>query len=126
MRILAHRTIQKLNFTAGAFKLFYDQHLVNEAPRRAVGAGNQYSLKAGTTHSISQLIQAGSIQTGPAVPVISEKTILRQRLSFPGQVSLQTLHLLLNGLCLRLPIGRDPNVDRGYFHWSSPFVWVRT
>jgi hypothetical protein len=35
-------------------------------------------------------------------------------------VSLQPLHLLLDGLCL--PIGRDANVNRSCFHWSSPFA----
>lgn len=89
---------------------------MNESPSQPVRAGNEHSLKTGTLNPISQLVQTGSVQARPTVPIVTENMILRQCLPFSRQISLQTFHLLLDSLRLGLPVGRYPNVDCSCFH----------
>src|SRR5689334_13795554 len=92
---------------------------MNESPRQPVWAGNEHSLNTDTLNPISQLIQTGSIQARPAVSIVTEDMILRQSLPFSRQIGLQTFYLLLDRLCLSLPVRRYPNVDCGCFHRRS-------
>jgi hypothetical protein len=77
MRVLTHGTIQKLYSTAMLLQFFQQQNLMNIVASQAVGRRNQYKIQLACCCLIPQPIQAGTLQGGSTVPVISKDVFNR-------------------------------------------------
>jgi hypothetical protein len=120
VRILTHRSLQKLHL-ASPLRQFVDQeHLVDIVAGQPVWSGDQDPLKAGHGRAVSQAIQAGPIELGSAIALIAVDMLLRE---MPVRVSREVLaqasHLLLNRLGVLLTGGRNTDIQ-GHFHGIPP------
>ena len=119
MGIIAHRTIQELNTTAMALQFFQDQSLMDVLAGQTVWRSDQYQFKLGHGCPITQAVQTGTVQLGPAVAIIPKDVLLGQTPPLSGNVGSQTFQLLFYGLRLLLTLGRDTNID-GDIHLLLP------
>ena len=78
MGILTHRLVQKLHLTAESLQFFQQHHLMNRVARQPVGVGYPYLVHFARPHRVPPPIQAGAIQTRPAVAVVANNVLLPQ------------------------------------------------
>src|SRR5262249_59917902 len=92
---------------------FFDQyHLMHVVARQPVWAGEQHTIQDSAFHAVAESVQTRTIQIGPAVTVIPENVVRRQRLALQLQVLSQPLQLLFNRLSLGLTVVRYSQMNR--------------
>jgi hypothetical protein len=124
LRVPAHRPVQEGDLAAEALELPQQDHELDVVARQAVGIGDQHLRDLARPHRIAQPIQARAVEGRAAEAVIAEDGLARQ-LHAPGaKMGAQPFELLLDGLGLRLPLGRHPDIDR-HRHGSPPAAAAR-
>jgi hypothetical protein len=108
----AHRPVQEGDLAAEAFELFQQHHELDVVARQAVGVGDQHPVHLARPHNVAQPVQARAVQRRSAVAVVTEDVLARQRYILGVEMGAQPIELLLDGLGLRLALGRYAHIDR--------------
>src|SRR6266498_4908565 len=87
-----------------------------------IRVGEQDPIEFREGDSIAQAIQAGASQLRATVAIIAEDILGCQRPALGLDIGPQALELLLNGLCLGLPLGGHTHID-SYSH-DAPPAWL--
>jgi hypothetical protein len=86
---------------------------------QSVWLSNQNQVKFGQRGTVSQAIQTRTIKFGSTVPIIPINVLRLKHPALSFDMDPQPLNLLLNGLGLRLSLGRHSDIDR-YSHHVPP------
>lgn len=107
LRVAPDRPIQEGDLTPGALEFLQEHHQLDVVARQAVGIGDQHLRDLTRPHRVAQPVQAWAVERRPAVAIIAEDALARQRHPLAVQMGAQPLELLLDGLGLRLALGVD-------------------
>src|SRR3954468_3723275 len=88
-------------------------------PRKPIRIGDEDLVERGHGRPIAEPVEAGPLERGAAVAVVTEDVPLGQRPAPRLEMGPQPVDLLLDGLCLGLSLGRDTYTDRDS-HWCPP------
>ena len=86
-----------------------------------IWTGDDDPIQRGLFEPIPQAIQSRSIEGGATLAIITENILRAQCLTLTISVRGEARHLLFNGLCQRLPLGRHAGID-GRSHTCPPSV----
>jgi hypothetical protein len=100
-------------------ELLEEHHLVHVVAGEPVGGGEEHAVYLPPVDRVAQAVQPRARQDGPAVPVVPEDVLRRERPAVRPGVGHEAAELLLNRLLLHLVRGRDADVHR-YAHGAPP------
>jgi hypothetical protein len=121
--VFLHWAFQKLNVTTQFFHFLDQQDLMNVFTSQSIRRGYQNQFEGCHTGSISQSIQARTIELGPRVTIVPIYVLRCQLpIGILNHSLLQSLNLLFYALTLHLTVGRYSGI-KGDFHDHSP-AWV--
>jgi hypothetical protein len=119
VRVLGHRPVEELDAAAVLLQLLKDEHLMDIVSRQSIRIGDEGLLERGHGRPIAEAVEAGPLERGPAVTVVTEDVPLSERPASGLEMRPQPVDLLFDGLCLGLPPGRYTYIDRDS-HRCSP------
>jgi hypothetical protein len=127
VRIVTHRAIQEFDANAASLQLLDHHHLMHIVARQSIWLGNQNYVKLGQRSTVSQAVQTRTTQLGSTVPIVSINMLRFKDPALSFYMGTQALNLLLNGLGLRLSLGRHSGIDC-HSHHTPPveFGWTRS
>ena len=104
MRVLTDRSIQKLNSTTTGLQFFQQEHLVNVISCQPIRRRNDNTINLPGSGSISQLVQARTVEAGATITIIAKDMLLLQLPSLLLDIVHQAFQLLFDGLIQNLPL----------------------
>src|SRR5947209_2295923 len=107
---MAHGPIHELHLAAASFKFFNQQHLMDIVASESVRGRDDDAIKDGSSHLLSEPIEAWSGQFCSAVSIIAKGVLLLPRPSLGFMIGAHTVELLFDGLCLCLSLCRNAHV----------------
>jgi hypothetical protein len=119
VRVLGHRPVEEHDATAMLLQLLEEEHLMDIIPRQPIRISDEDLVERGHGRPIAEPVQAGALERGAAVAVVTEDVLLEQRPAVGLEMRPQPVDLLLDGLRLGLSLGRDAHID-GDSHRCSP------
>src|SRR6266496_444843 len=124
MRVITHRSIQKLDLAAAPFQFVDQQHLMDIVARQAIGCSDQEQLEGGKRSAITQAIQTRPVEFGPTISIITVNVLVGQMpVRLLGHMCPQAVKLLVDRLGLLLAAGRDAGIQCD-FHGIAPSEMV--
>src|ERR1051326_4161665 len=111
MRILAHRSIQKLHLTPKALQLLQEDHLVDVVAGQAVWGCYEHPVQGGSGDGIPEPIQPRAPQRGATEAIITEHMLLLQVPALALDLRPQALKLVVNALTLAGLGGGDAGIQ---------------
>ena len=90
-------------------------------PGQPIGTGEHDPVQRGLFHPIPQALQTWPVERGPTLPVITENILHPQGLTLGVHICGEALHLLFNGLCQCVALGRYAGIH-GCSHPCPPSV----
>jgi hypothetical protein len=118
VRVLGHRPVEELDLATVRLQFLEQEHPVDVVAGQPVGVGEDDPVERGHGHPVAEAVEPWPLEGGPAVPVVTEDVLLREVLAGRLDVAPEPIDLLVDGLRLGLPLGRDADVDRGPHRWS--------
>jgi hypothetical protein len=128
MGIVAHGPFHKQHLTAAALELLDEQDLMDIVACEAIGCGDEDGVEGGEADLVTQLVQTRPIEMSPTHAVVAIDVLVIEHPALLGCVGAQAGQLLVDGLRLGLPTGRDPRVECNA-HLQPPVVatqWSRS
>ena len=120
MRVITHRSIQKLDLAAALGQFVDQQHLMDIVARQAIGCSDQEQLEGGKGGTIAQAVQTGPVEFGPTIPIIAiDMFVGLMPVLLLGDMGQQPVDLLVNRLGVLLAACRDTNIECN-FHEVPP------
>ena len=120
MRVITHRTIQKLHAAAALTAFVDEEQLMHIVPGQTIWGRDEDLFKGRQSGPVAQPIQPWALELGPAIAVIAVDMLLGQMpVGLQRDILAQARHLLLNRLRVLLPGGGDPDIE-GNFHDDPP------
>jgi hypothetical protein len=116
MRVITHRTIQKLHAASALTQFVDEEQWMHIVPGQTVWGRDEYLCKGRQRGPVPQPLEPWALELGPAIAVIAIDVFLGQ---LPSDRRLSARHLLLNRLCVLLSGGGDPDRE-GNFHDDPP------
>jgi hypothetical protein len=121
VRILAHRSLDKLDLAPAFFQFLNQEHLVDILTSQPIWSRHQHAIKVRLSYLITETVESWSLETGPAVAIGTYHAVISPFPSLQLKMGLESLQLLVNGLHLCLTLGGYANVD-SYSHLTPPVV----
>jgi hypothetical protein len=113
VRVVAEGSIDKHHPHAPAFQLLQHHHLVHEVAGQPIRRGHQHDVEGRLRRMVAQRVQAGTVQLGAAVAVITKHVLLGDRPPLVRRdVAVELGDLLLDGLGVLLAVGGHAHVQR--------------
>ena len=112
VRVLGHRPVEELDAAAVLLQLLQQEHLMDIVSRQPIRIGDEDLVERGHGRAIAEPVEAGPLERGAAVAVVTEDVPLGQRPALRLEMCPQPVDLLFDGLCLGLSLGRDTHIDR--------------
>jgi len=120
MRIVTHRTFEKLHVAPVLGQFFEEYHLMDIVTRSPIRGGEQKPLDRAEGSAIASPIQPRPVELCAAVAIISVDMVVRQMpVRLHRDMLPQAGELLCNRLLLLLPVGGDADRE-GYCHGVPP------
>ena len=112
VRVLGHRPVEELDAAAVLLQLLEEEHLMDIVSRQPIRIGDEDRVERGHGRPIAEPVEAGPLERGAAVAVVTEDVPLGQWPALGLEMRPQPVDLLVDGLCLGLSLGRDTHIDR--------------
>ena len=107
VRVAGHRAVEELDAAALGLQLLEQEGLVDEVAGQPVGVGQEDRVEGGHGRRVAEAVEAGPLERGAAVAVVTEDVRLGELPAPVPGVFPEPLDLLVDGLGLGLPLGRD-------------------
>jgi len=120
MRVITHRTLDKLDPTAALGEFIDQEHLMDIIAGQAIRGSDQDTFEGRHGGPIPETIEPGSVEGSPAIAVITIDVLFGDLpLGVCRRVVAEAMQLLVNRLLLLLTARRDTDVESD-FHEVPP------
>lgn len=98
VRVLGHRPVEELDAAAVLLQLLEQEHLMDIVSRQPIRIGDEDLVERGHGRAIAEPVEAGPLERGTAVSVVTEDVSLGQRPALRLEMCPQPVDLLFDGL----------------------------